>query len=77
MQNRKENIMSLYVLHAEKKFKLFVAFPVTTDVNRLMQRSPTAGPQATSGLRPLAKLFVNLLLVTTSSFIYFLYHEAF
>jgi hypothetical protein len=37
--------------------------------------SPTGGPQATSGPRPLvtrlAKLFVNLLQITTSSFILF------
>jgi hypothetical protein len=41
----------------------------------LTQWHPTDGPRATSGLRPLVtksvKLFVNLLLVTTSSFILF------
>jgi hypothetical protein len=41
----------------------------------LEQCDPTGGPWATTGPRPLvarpAKLFVNLLLVTTSSFIFF------
>jgi hypothetical protein len=41
----------------------------------LSHRGSTGGPRATSGPRPLiarpAKLFVNLLLVTTSSFIFF------
>jgi hypothetical protein len=39
------------------------------------QRCPTGGPRATSGLRPLVTipvtLFVNLLLVSTNSFIFF------
>jgi hypothetical protein len=41
----------------------------------LDQLGPTGGPQATSSPRPLVirptKLFVNLLLVTVSSFIFF------
>jgi hypothetical protein len=46
----------------------------------LDQRGTTGGPQATCCPRPLesrlAKLFVNFLLVTTSSFIFF-YSEGF
>jgi hypothetical protein len=45
------------------------------DYNCVTQRGVTGGPQATSGPRQLvtrpAKLFVNFLLVTTSSFIFF------
>jgi hypothetical protein len=41
-------------------------------VDKLCQRGPTGGPRVTSGPRPLvtrpAKLFVNLLLVTSSLF---------
>jgi hypothetical protein len=51
---------------------LFSVVHVAVTVN---QRGPAGGPRATSGQRPLvirpAKLFVNLLLVTTSSFIFF------
>jgi hypothetical protein len=43
--------------------------------NGVNQRGPTGGPRGTSGPRQLvtrpAKLFLNLFLVTTSSFIFF------
>jgi hypothetical protein len=44
--------------------------------NALRQRHPTGGPRTASDLRQFvtraAKLFVNLLPVTTSSFIFFI-----
>jgi hypothetical protein len=47
---------------------------IQLNFNNVHQLSPTGSPQVTAGTRPLVtrpKLFVNLLLVTTSSFIFF------